>query len=72
MNLKSDQLDQLNTLLRSKDLDIPDFRRSVNQTGSNYKWLQKHILKRNPGISQELLSLLHIKGHGKQKAAQAG
>ena len=75
MNLDADKLKRLNDLLASSNLDVPSFRKKVDVTGSNVKWLQKHLLKRNPGAPQELLSLLRIKSkpNGKQEEPkQAG
>ena len=61
MNLKQEQLEELNTLLKLEKLDIPSFRKEVLSTGTNYSWLQKHILKKNPNISNRLKELLYIK-----------
>ena len=75
MNLSSEKLQRLNALLNDDNIDIPSFRKKVDVTGSNVKWLQKHLLKRNPNVPEELLSLLRIKNksNGKQKKSkQAG
>jgi hypothetical protein len=51
MNLSSEDLTELNTLLKSKSLDLPDFRREVGKSGSNYAWLQRNITIRNKELS---------------------
>ena len=61
MNLKAVELQELNSLLKDSPLDIPNLRKSVNSTGSNYKWLQKHITKRNSDIEPRLVELLRLK-----------
>lgn len=61
MNLQAAELQELNTLLKSKELDLPDFRREVNATGNNYSWLQRNIMIRNPNISVRLKQLLGFK-----------
>lgn len=60
MNLNSAQLTELNSLLKSPDLELPSFRREVRSCGTNYEWLQKNLLKRNqnaPGRLQQLLCI---------------
>jgi hypothetical protein len=61
LNLKSEELSTLNKLLRDRKIDLPDFRRTIGNTGSNYAWVSQNILKRNPNISDELKLLLGIK-----------
>lgn len=61
MNLTAPQLQQLNTLLKNKNIDVPEFRRVVSPTGNNYTWLQRNILIRNPSINNELRVLLGMK-----------
>lgn len=55
------ELDELNSLLADKNIDIPEFRRSVTASGNNYQWLQRNILIRNPGINDRLKNLLGMK-----------
>lgn len=59
MNLSKEKLERLNVLLRNSNIDVPDFRRTVTESGANYEWLKKHILVRNK-ISDELRSLLNL------------
>jgi hypothetical protein len=54
------KLATLNTLLKSKDLDIPDVRREVHKSGANLEWLRKHITKRNQNVPEELTELLAL------------
>ena len=61
MNLHHDELQELNNLLAKEAVNLPAFRREVSSTGSNYHWLQKHILKKNNNISDRLKKLLNIK-----------
>lgn len=60
MNLDKDQVQELNTLLKSKDIELPDFRREVKVNGGNFEWLQKHITKKNPEVPLRLRELLRI------------
>ena len=60
MNLKPDQITQLNQLLATEKLELPPFRKEVSSTGSNYAWLQKNLIKRNPNASVQLKALLGI------------
>ncbi len=60
MNLKANELNELNVLLKTEKLDLPDFRKEVSASGCNYSWLQKNIGKKNPKVSQRLKTLLHI------------
>lgn len=62
MGLSKEELAELNTLLASRKLDLPDFRRKVDSSGRNYQWLQQHIKKfnaeavdNNPRLKQLLL-----------------
>lgn len=52
-------LDELNLLLRAKELDLPSFRTIVDKSGSNLPWLRKHVAK-NPNISDRLKELLEM------------
>lgn len=61
MNLDKTKIDELNGYLEDPSLNIPDFRRKVTATGSNYLWLQKNIKTKNPGISPRVLELLQLK-----------
>ena len=61
MNLNKEQVEELNTLLADKKLNLPDFRKEVTKGGSNYIWLQKNITKKNPQVSERLKELLQIK-----------
>lgn len=60
MNLRSHELEELNALLKKEKLELPSFRKEVGHSGSNYQWLQKNILKKNPKISDRLKQLLFI------------
>lgn len=60
MNLNAAELQELNALLKSNDLDLPSFRREVRSCGTNYEWLQKNILKRNQNAPGRLQQLLRI------------
>lgn len=51
---------EVNQLLKSKNLDLPDFRRVVQKSGGNYRWLQRHILDRNPTLPDRLGYLLDL------------
>ena len=61
MKLNAAELEELNSLLGDKKIDIPEFRRSVTASGNNYQWLQRNIMIRNPNISDRLKSLLGMK-----------
>ena len=61
MNLTDEQIDKLNELLKDKSLDLPEFRRTVNKSGSNYTWLRRNIWIRNMNLSDEIQTLLRIK-----------
>ena len=61
MQLSKEELVELNTLLKNRKLDLPDFRREVGASGSNYQWLQRNIKIRNPDINPELNKLLGFK-----------
>jgi hypothetical protein len=60
VNLNKEQLEELNRLLKSTNLDLPSFKREVRSCGTNYSWLQKNILKRNPNAPDRLKQLLNI------------
>jgi hypothetical protein len=61
VQLSKEELVELNTLLKNRKLDLPDFRREVGTSGSNYQWLQRNIKIRNPDITPELNKLLGFK-----------
>lgn len=61
MNLNHIELKELNSFLSNNKLNLPDFRRTVTSNGTNYTWLQRNIITRNPGINDRLKSLLNIK-----------
>ena len=51
-------LDELNALLRK--CDLPDFRRHVDRSGNNLKWLRKYAAKlegQNSSRIRELVAL---------------
>jgi len=52
-------LDELNTLLEDRDLDLPFHKRQVSRSGNNLAWLKKHAAKRNQ-ISVRLKQLLDM------------
>lgn len=56
----STKLDRLNELLKSNELDLPDFRRHIDASFRNLQWLQK-ALKSNP--NPELRELLQLPQH---------
>lgn len=60
MNLSKLEIVELNSLLKNTNIDLPDFKRKVGDSGNNYKWLQKNILVRNPNVSDRVKELLHI------------
>lgn len=60
MNLRDNELKELNELLKKEKLYIPSFRQEVSSSGANYHWLQKNILKKNPVIPTRLKELLRI------------
>lgn len=60
MNLKSEEIVELNTLLADPKLIIPEFRNKVSSSGHNYSWLQKNITKKNKSIPDRLRVLLNI------------
>ena len=51
-------LERLNTLLLA-EVELPTFRRSVSDSGSNLLWLRKHLVN-SPKISSELRGLLRL------------
>lgn len=61
MNLNQKELEELNHMLKSSNLDLPSFRREVRSCGTNYEWLQKNLTKRNTGAPARLKQLLGIK-----------
>lgn len=61
MNLNHEQRMRLNTFLSNKKLDIPRTRRYVSENGTNWHWLQKNILVRNPDIPVEIKRMLGIR-----------
>ena len=50
-------LDELNQLLKSKELDLPFHKREVSRSGNNLSWLNKHAEQRNT-LSPRLKELL--------------
>lgn len=60
MNLTKQELAELNQLLKNRNINLPDFRKEVGDSGSNYVWLQKNILKKNPDIDNRIKELLRI------------
>jgi hypothetical protein len=60
LNLNTTQLEELNRLLKSKTLDLPDFRRDISPSGNNYNWLQRNIGIRNKDLEPRLKELLGI------------
>lgn len=53
------KLVELNTLLSSSSLDLPQHRRSVDPSGRNLKWLRDNISKRNE-VCERLTELLSL------------
>ena len=60
MNLSHEELLELNKLLKKEKLDLPEFRREVSPSGTNYMWLRKNILKKNPNVCSRIRELLRI------------
>lgn len=64
MNLSQVEREELNQLLRSSKITIPDFRRTVSAQGTNYSWLQKTLRKLVQGhdtdVSPRLRYLLRL------------
>lgn len=61
MNLSKEELKELNSLLKTKSLDLPSMRRVVTSSGNNYRWLQRNLMIRNPKPNPRLCELLKIK-----------
>lgn len=61
LNLTQEQLAELNTLLQSPDLKIPQERRTVTTWGANLGWLQKHLPRSDAKLPARLKELLHPK-----------
>lgn len=49
------KLDRLNTLLKACG-NIPEYRRTVDYSGTNLKWLKKHLVSDNEEL-KDLLTL---------------
>lgn len=60
MRLKPEELVELNTLLRSGEINLPFFRKEVKDCGGNYSWLQKNIKKKNPNLPVRIMELLKL------------
>jgi len=60
VTLSKEEIIEVNYLLKSKDLNLPDFRRVIQKSGGNYRWLQKHISERNPILPERLTYLLDL------------
>lgn len=50
-------LDQLNTLLGSENLGIPDFRKTIDKTGRNLAWVRRAVIN-NKKASAEMKRLV--------------
>lgn len=57
--MTQNNLQRLNELLANKELDIPEHRRTVHESGSNFDWLKKHAGVRNT-LCSELTDLLSM------------
>lgn len=58
---KGELVMELNSLLKSKKLDLPSFRREVTTGGRNVQWLIKHIKENNSNYNPRIDELLsHI------------
>jgi hypothetical protein len=55
----ANKLDRLNELLKDPSLRLPDFRQTVDRSGSNLVWLRKS-LKANPNVELKQLLTLDI------------
>ena len=52
-------VEKINSLLKSKELNIPDYRRYVTPGRANVSWLRKKLKKRNSSpIVDQILELL--------------
>lgn len=60
MQLTKEELVELNHLLKTSKLKLPEFRLSVSASGNNYAWLQKKLLASNPDAPSRLRELLKI------------
>ena len=60
MALTKDEIKEINTLLADKSLDIPDFRRTISESGQNAAWVKKKLLTnpKNQGASARLRQLI--------------
>lgn len=52
-------LDQLNTLLSTENLGIPDFRRTIDKTGRNLAWVRRAV-SNNKNASSEAKRLVSM------------
>lgn len=58
MNLNKLQIEELNELLKSNKIVIPDFRRSIGPTGQNAQWIKKNLHIRNPDLHARVKELV--------------
>jgi hypothetical protein len=58
MNLNHEELEELNSLLSSRKIKIPDFRRKVGPTGVNLQWLKTNLMKFNSSVVNERIKQL--------------
>lgn len=57
--LTKEEVQELNSLLADKSINIPDFRREIHITGNNVDWLRKRIHLRNPNLNPRITALLN-------------
>jgi hypothetical protein len=56
---KKDMVKELNTLLKSRKLNLPSFRREVTVSGRNVHWLNRNIRIENEGYNKRIDELLN-------------
>lgn len=69
MKLNQAELTELNSLLKNQKLDLPSHKREVRSCGSNFNWLHKNLMKRNPDAPVRLKILLGIEAAKKKVPA---
>lgn len=62
MRLTSDQLVELNKIIKKSKLDLPVNKREVTEHNSTYGWLQKNVMIKNASkVTPRLAELLDLK-----------
>lgn len=60
LNLTKEQIDELNELLKTSGLNIPEYRKEVSYSGRNIDWLRRNLAKIE-NIPPRIVKLLKIK-----------